>query len=42
MTALALGADHAGFPLEQDLTQWLVAEGHTVVDVHEVAGAQAR
>jgi ribose 5-phosphate isomerase B len=33
MTVLALGADHAGFPLKQDLKQWLVAEGHTVVDV---------
>src|SRR5437868_1867657 len=33
MTVLALGADHAGFPLKQDLEQWLVAEGHTVVDV---------
>jgi ribose 5-phosphate isomerase B len=32
MTVVALGADHAGFPLKQDLKQWLVAEGHTVVD----------
>jgi ribose 5-phosphate isomerase B len=32
MTVVALGADHAGFPLKQDLKQWLVSEGHTVVD----------
>ena len=32
MSVVALGADHAGFPLKQDLKQWLVAEGHTVVD----------
>ncbi|MBM4441178.1 MAG: ribose 5-phosphate isomerase B [Candidatus Rokubacteria bacterium] len=32
MTVLALGADHAGFALKQDLKQWLVANGHTVVD----------
>jgi ribose 5-phosphate isomerase B len=32
MTVVALGADHAGFPLKQDLKQWLVFEGHTVVD----------
>jgi ribose 5-phosphate isomerase B len=32
MTVVALGADHAGFRLKQDLKQWLVAEGHTVVD----------
>jgi len=32
MTVLALGADHAGFSLKQDLKQWLVAEGHTVLD----------
>lgn len=29
---MALGADHAGFPLKLDLKQWLVSEGHTVID----------
>ena len=33
MAVVALGADHAGFPLKQDLKKWLVAEGHTVLDV---------
>jgi ribose 5-phosphate isomerase B len=33
MTVVALGADHAGFPLKQDLKEWLVAEGYAVVDV---------
>ena len=33
MTVVALGADHAGFPLKQHLKQWLVADGHTVLDV---------
>jgi ribose 5-phosphate isomerase B len=33
MTAVAVGADHAGFALKQHLTEWLVAEGHRVVDV---------
>lgn len=33
MTAVALGADHAGFPLKQDLKEWLVGAGFTVVDV---------
>ncbi len=32
MAVVALGADHAGFPLKQNLKQWLVSEGHTVVD----------
>jgi ribose 5-phosphate isomerase B len=32
MTVVALGADHAGFPLKQDLKQWLLASGFTVVD----------
>ena len=32
MTVVALGADHAGLALKQDLKQWLVAEGYTVVD----------
>ena len=38
MTVVALGADHAGFPLKQDLKQWLVAEGHTVVDAGTHSG----
>jgi len=33
MTVLALGADHAGFSLKQELKEWLVAEGYTVLDV---------
>lgn len=33
MAVVALGADHAGFPLKQDLKVWLVAEGHNVVDI---------
>jgi ribose 5-phosphate isomerase B len=33
MTAVALGADHAGFPLKEDLKAWLIARGHDVVDV---------
>ena len=33
MIAVALGADHAGFTLKQDLKEWLVAAGYTVVDV---------
>jgi ribose 5-phosphate isomerase B len=32
MTVVALGADHAGFPLKQHLKDWLVAQGHTVLD----------
>ena len=32
MIVVALGADHAGFSLKQDLKQWLVSEGHTVID----------
>jgi len=32
MSVVALGADHAGFRLKQELKQWLVSEGHTVVD----------
>ena len=38
MTVVALGADHAGFSLKQDLKQWLVAEGHTVVDAGTHSG----
>jgi ribose 5-phosphate isomerase B len=33
MTVVALGADHAGFPLKQTLKDWLVAQGHTVLDM---------
>src|SRR5438477_7346182 len=32
MTVVAVGADHAGFPLKQHLKEWLVAEGHRAVD----------
>jgi ribose 5-phosphate isomerase B len=32
MSVVALGADHAGFLLKQHLKQWLVDEGHTVLD----------
>src|SRR5438874_10466930 len=32
MTVVAVGADHAGFPLKQHLKEWLVVEGHRVVD----------
>jgi len=32
MTVVAVGADHAGFLLKQHLKEWLVAEGHRVVD----------
>jgi ribose 5-phosphate isomerase B len=33
MAVVALGADHAGFALKQELKSWLVAQGHTVLDV---------
>jgi len=32
MTAIALGADHAGFPLKEDLKAWLIGRGYDVVD----------
>jgi ribose 5-phosphate isomerase B len=32
MVAVALGADHAGFALKEDLKAWLVARGHAVLD----------
>jgi len=32
MIVVALGADHAGFPLKEDLKAWLIAEGYDVVD----------
>lgn len=37
MTAIALGADHAGFPLKEDLKVWLIGRGYEVVD----CGAQS-
>jgi len=33
MTVIALGADHAGFRLKEDLKNWLVAHGHPVLDL---------
>jgi ribose 5-phosphate isomerase B len=33
MTVVALGADHAGFPLKEDLKAWLISRGHDVVDL---------
>jgi ribose 5-phosphate isomerase B len=30
---IAMGADHAGFPLKEDLKSFLEAEGHQVIDV---------
>ena len=30
---IAIGADHAGFPLKEDLVEFLRAEGHQVVDM---------
>jgi len=33
MTVVALGADHAGFPLKEDLKTWLIARGYDVVDL---------
>jgi ribose 5-phosphate isomerase B len=33
MTIVALGADHAGFPLKEDLKTWLIARGYDVVDL---------
>jgi ribose 5-phosphate isomerase B len=32
MRVIALGADHAGFPLKEDLKAWLTAQGHHVLD----------
>ena len=32
MTVVALGADHAGFPLKEAVKTWLLAGGHRVVD----------
>jgi len=33
MTVVALGADHAGFPLKEDLKTWLITHGYDVVDL---------
>jgi len=33
MTVVALGADHAGFPLKEDLKAWLIGQGYDVVDL---------
>ena len=33
MTVVALGADHAGYSMKEDLKTWLVGQGHRVVDV---------
>jgi ribose 5-phosphate isomerase B len=30
---IAIGADHAGFPLKEELKAFLGSEGHTVIDV---------
>jgi ribose 5-phosphate isomerase B len=30
---IAIGSDHAGFQLKESLRDWLVAEGHDVIDV---------
>jgi ribose 5-phosphate isomerase B len=30
---LAIGADHAGFAMKEELRAWLAQQGHTVVDV---------
>lgn len=32
MRVIALGADHAGFPLKEGLKAWLSAQGHHVLD----------
>jgi len=33
MSAIALGADHAGFPLKEIVKAWLESQGHKVLDV---------
>ena len=30
---VAIGADHAGFPLKEDLKSWLISRGYDVVDL---------
>jgi len=32
MAVIALGADHAGFTLKQDLRAWLIERGHREID----------
>jgi ribose 5-phosphate isomerase B len=32
MAVIALGADHAGFDLKQDVKAWLIGRGHRVID----------
>lgn len=32
MVVIAVGADHAGFPLKEDVKAWLTARGHRVLD----------
>ncbi len=32
MSVIALGADHAGFTLKEDLKAWLIEHGHQVID----------
>ena len=32
MTVIAIGADHAGYSLKEDLKAWLVSGGHQVLD----------
>ncbi len=33
MTVVAVGADHAGFRLKEDLKAWLLSRGHRVLDL---------
>ena len=33
MAVIALGADHAGFSLKEDLKSWLADRGHRVIDL---------
>jgi ribose 5-phosphate isomerase B len=32
MSVIAVGADHAGYSLKEDLRRWLAGRGHTVLD----------
>lgn len=32
MTVIAVGADHAGFPLKEEVKAWLATRGHRVLD----------
>ena len=38
MAVIALGADHAGFSLKEDLKSWLTARGHRVLDFGTSSG----